>query len=76
MQPGTKSTEKDSINMNIGQEIRVAQTKAGITNRELAKRLGISPQTVSNYRKAEDIKLSTLREICKALGLQLKISMN
>lgn len=61
---------------NIGQEIRVAQTKAGITNRELAKRLGISPQTVSNYRKAEDIKLSTLREICKALGLQLKISMD
>ena len=62
--------------MNIGQEIRIAQTKAGITNRELAKRLGISPQTVSNYRKAEDIKLSTLREICKALGLQLKISMD
>jgi DNA-binding Xre family transcriptional regulator len=60
---------------NIGQEIRVAQTKAGITNRELAKRLGISPQTVSNYRKAEDIKLSTLAEICQALGLNLKISI-
>ena len=61
---------------SIGAEIRIAQVKAGITNRELAKRLGISPQTVSNYRKAEDIKLSTLREICKALGLQLKISMD
>jgi DNA-binding Xre family transcriptional regulator len=60
---------------SIGQEIRVAQTKAGISNRELAKRLGVSPQTVSNYRKATDIKLSTLREICTALGLNLKVTI-
>jgi DNA-binding Xre family transcriptional regulator len=60
---------------SIGQEIRVAQTKAGVSNRELAKRLGVSPQTVSNYRKATDIKLSTLREICTALGLNLKVTI-
>ena len=60
---------------SIGEEIRIAQVKAGITNRELAKRLGISPQTVSNYRKAEDIKLSTLAEICQALGLNLKVTI-
>ena len=60
---------------SIGAEIRIAQVKAGITNRELAKRLGISPQTVSNYRKAEDIKLSTLAAICQALGLNLKITI-
>lgn len=65
-----------TFHSNIGQEIRVAQAKAEVTNRELAKRLGTSPQTVSNYRKAKDIKLSTLTEICKALGLQLKISID
>ena len=63
-------------NMDIGKEIRIAQARVGVTNTALAKALGVSRQTVSNYRKAEDIKLSTLNEICAALGLTLKVTID
>ena len=65
--------------IDVGKMIRLAQFEQEITNKELAKRLGVTQQSVSNYRKAkniDDIKLARLAEICEALGLELKITIN
>lgn len=55
--------------------IRIALVKRGnISEAELARRMGISPQNLHNKMKRDDYKESELRKIAEALGLQLEIS--
>ena len=54
----------------VGKTIRVLQAQAGMTNEHLADRLGVSRQTITNYRNATDMKLSTLLEILLVFGIK------
>ena len=55
--------------------IRIALVKRGnLSESELARRLGISPQNLHNKMKRDNFSEKELCEIAKALGLNLEIS--
>jgi predicted DNA-binding mobile mystery protein A len=54
--------------------IRAIQQALGVTNRQLAKRLHLTPQTIEDmqeYEAKETIKLQTLRKLAQALDCRL-----
>jgi len=60
----------------IGIMLRQAREEAGITQEELAIRLNTRKTAISRIENhAEDIKLSTLERVAKALGKRLQISI-
>ena len=56
-----------------GEEIKKILTANGITQRELASRLGMSPQNLGSQLGKEDIKTGLLEEISKATGIQMSV---
>lgn len=55
--------------------IRIALVKRGnLSESELARRMGISPQNLHNKMNRDNFTESDLRQIAEALGLQLEIS--
>ena len=60
----------------IGVILRQAREEAGLTQEELADRVGTRKTAISRIENhAEDIKLSTIRKVAKALGKHLEISL-
>jgi HTH-type transcriptional regulator / antitoxin HipB len=58
----------------IGVILRQARESAGLTQDELASRLKTKKTAISRIENhAEDIKLSTLERVAKALGKQLQV---
>lgn len=58
----------------IGIILREERKKSGLTQEELAKRLKTTKSAISRIENhAEDIKLSTLERVAKALGKRVKI---
>lgn len=57
--------------IHVGDRIRQVQLENAITGAELARRLDTSPQQVSRWRSQEDLKMGTLKKICKALEIDL-----
>ncbi|MDO8722428.1 MAG: helix-turn-helix transcriptional regulator [Syntrophales bacterium] len=58
----------------IGVMLRQAREAAGLTQEELALRLQTQKTAISRIENhAEDIKLSTLDRVAKALGKRLKV---
>ena len=53
---------------DIGKFIRVLQAERGMTNEQLAKEMGVSRQTVTNWRNANDMKLSVFVSVLSVLG--------
>lgn len=60
----------------IGVILRQARESAGLTQDELAVRLKTKKTAISRIENhAEDIKLSTLERVAKALGKRLQINI-
>ncbi|MDU0458976.1 MAG: helix-turn-helix transcriptional regulator [Geobacteraceae bacterium] len=58
----------------IGAMLRQAREQAGITQEELAERIHTKKSAISRIENhADDIRLSTLRNIAQALGKQLEV---
>lgn len=58
----------------IGIVLRQARESAGLTQEDLAKRLKTKKTAISRIENhAEDIKLSTLDRVAKALGKRLQV---
>ena len=59
--------------MNVGERIRYFREKAGLSNRQLALKAGLSQPVMyrleNNERNAD---IETLEKICNALGITLK----
>jgi DNA-binding XRE family transcriptional regulator len=66
----------DAIKRAMADAVALAdvRTGLGITQVELAKRLGVSQGNVSELERRDDVYLSTLREYVEALGGELEIS--
>ncbi|MGH2928316.1 MAG: helix-turn-helix domain-containing protein [Solirubrobacteraceae bacterium] len=49
------------------------RTEAGLTQAQLAERLGVTQENVSRIERAEDTQLSTIRRYVEALGGNLEL---
>lgn len=60
--------------MTTGERIRQARKSAGMTQAELARRLDVTPQTVSQYERGLiNPKIETLRKFADALGVTSEV---
>ena len=60
----------------IGEILRQAREAAGLTQEELASRVHTKKTAISRIENhAEDIKISTLKRVAKALGKHLEINL-
>ncbi len=60
----------------IGAMLKLAREEAGLTQEELARRLNTKKSAISRIENhAEDIKLSTLEKIARALGKRLRVEV-
>lgn len=56
--------------MNIGENIKAARKAAGVTQTELAERLGVYQKDISRWEKGEvQPNLSAFADICRVLGV-------
>lgn len=60
----------------IGEILRQARQAAGLTQEELADRVHTKKTAISRIENhAEDIKISTLKRVAKALGKRIQINL-
>ena len=61
---------KKQINIDIGEQIRAAREQAHLTQEQLAERIDVSVQFVSDLeRGVVGISLTTLKKTCTVLGV-------
>ena len=62
--------EKKEINIQIGEQVRIARELAKQTQEALAEKIEVSPQYISDLeRGVVGIALPTLKNLCKTLGV-------
>lgn len=65
-----KMKEKKEINIQIGNEIRIARERAGLTQAKFGEMMSLDAKNVSDIeRGVTGIKLSTLKRICEGLSV-------
>ncbi|MBQ2921426.1 MAG: helix-turn-helix transcriptional regulator [Oscillospiraceae bacterium] len=61
---------KKEINIQIGEQIKSAREHARLTQEQMAERIEVSPQFVSDLeRGVVGISLTTLKRVCVVLGV-------
>ena len=66
-----KAIHSESQNV-LRQVLKSIRTDAGLTQQQLAERLGVPQSFISKYESGERrLDLVELRDICKALGISL-----
>ena len=61
--------EKKEINIQIGEQIRLAREQVKMTQEQFAERIGVSPQYISDLeRGVVGISIPTLKRACITLG--------
>ncbi len=71
-----KTTAPKSNDLRVGEMLRKARETANISQEELAMRLKTKRTAISRIENhADDIKVSTLDRVAKALGKELKIKI-
>ncbi len=62
--------EKKELNVQIGRQVRQAREQARLTQEQLAERIDVSPQYVSDLeRGVVGLSIQTLKRLCLALGV-------
>lgn len=67
---------KKKTKLNIQDGIDKAMVRAGVTNLDMQKRLGLSRMTWHNWRKRDSLKLTQAVEIADALGINIFVLIN
>lgn len=66
------NTFTDFFKIDTGEAIKKARTSAGLTQAELAEKLGVTPQAVSQYeRNIKSPKIETIQKFADALGVSV-----
>ena len=61
---------KKEINIQVGEQIKEAREKTGLTQEQFAERIEVSPQFVSDMeRGVVGVSLTTLKRVCIVLGV-------
>jgi transcriptional regulator with XRE-family HTH domain len=55
--------------MNFGHALKKTMDHRGVSQAELARRLGYSKQMVNYHKSRDDVKVSTMLAYCDALGV-------
>jgi DNA-binding XRE family transcriptional regulator len=67
---------KDPLCAKTGKLVRDTRKSQGLSQKDLAKRLGISQQVISRVEKGrENVSLATLANITRALGVKVEITV-
>jgi transcriptional regulator with XRE-family HTH domain len=62
--------EKKEINIQIGEQVRIAREQAKLTQEQFAERIEVSPQYISDLeRGVVGISIPTLKRACITLGV-------
>ena len=62
--------EKKELNIQIGEQVRIAREQTKMTQESLAEKIEVSPQYISDLeRGVVGIALPTLKKLCCALGI-------
>lgn len=62
--------EKKEINIQVGEQVKLAREQARLTQEALAEKIEVSPQYISDLeRGVVGIALTTLKKLCCALGV-------
>ena len=70
------SAKGEARTTRVGEMLRKARESTGISQEELAHRLKTKRTAISRIENhADDIKLSTLERVAKALGKDLKVKI-
>ena len=60
--------------MSMAEKIRIMRVKRGnLSERDLAARIGDTPQNLNNKMKSDDFRLSELEKIASGLGYKVEI---
>lgn len=60
----------DDFEKNLGQKIRLARQRAGLTQEDLAARVSLTPESISNIERGQqEPGIKTVQSLAKALGL-------
>jgi HTH-type transcriptional regulator / antitoxin HipB len=74
-----KAAKKTTVKIGetrVGEMLRKARESTGVSQEELASRLKTKRTAISRIENhADDIKLSTLERVAKALGKELKVKI-
>ena len=62
--------------MKIGERIKIIRKDKKISQSELANKMGISQQSISQFEKSDNLKYDTLKRIAEALGISEKQFIN
>ncbi len=57
--------------MNAGKSIKVAMAKRDITQKDLAERMGVSRQYVSQMISSEQIGIGTINKLADVFGMKV-----
>lgn len=58
--------------MKLSKAIKAAREKAGLSQAQLADKLGVSPSTVAGWELADHgVRFARLKEIAKATGIDV-----
>lgn len=61
---------KKEINIQIGEQIKIARERAKLTQEQFAERIDVSPQYVSDLeRGVVGVSIATLKRACTVLGV-------
>lgn len=72
-----ESFEQGYREFKIGVLLKQAREQAGLSQEELAKRVGTKKTAISRIENhAQDIKLSTIQKVAKALGKSLEVRLS
>lgn len=73
-----KAFQKEYTKLSIGEQLLRLRLEAGMTQAEVAKKVGTTASAISRYENAEydRYELQTLRKIVEACGGILHITMN
>lgn len=63
--------------MDIGQDIKAARKRVGITQKQLAEKIGVAAITIQQYENgAREPKMETIAKIANALGVSVYSLLN
>ena len=73
----SKGFEEGYKEFKIGILLKQAREEAGLTQEQLAKKINTKKTAISRIENhAEDIRLSTIKKVAKALGKNLEITIS